>query len=59
MYNAFTWLLTGKDSAGTKGYTPKTNDSQGGEAETATHGLLGDAFDSDYTLLWHEITDAE
>ncbi len=34
-------------------------DSQGGEAETSTHGLLGDEFDSEYTLLWHEITDAE
>ena len=34
-------------------------DSQGGEAETATHGLLDDEFDSEYTMLWHEITDAE
>ncbi len=34
-------------------------DSQGGEAETATHGLLNDEFDSEYTMLWHEITDAE
>ena len=33
-------------------------DSQGGEAETADRGLL-DEFDSEYTMLWHEISDAD
>ena len=33
-------------------------DSQGGEAETAARAL-DDAFDADYTMLWHEITDAD
>lgn len=37
VFNAFTWLLTGKDSSGTKGYTPKTNDSQGGEVHNLDH----------------------
>ncbi|MBR5108895.1 MAG: transglutaminase domain-containing protein [Clostridia bacterium] len=34
-------------------------DSQGGEIETDAHGLLGDEFDTDYTMLWHEITSAD
>ena len=34
-------------------------DSQGGEIETADYGLLGDEFDTEYTMLWHEITDSE
>ncbi|MBQ7657021.1 MAG: transglutaminase domain-containing protein [Clostridia bacterium] len=33
-------------------------DSQSGEAETDDHGLTDDEFDTEYTMLWHEITDA-
>lgn len=35
--NAFSWLLTGKASTGSKGFTPKTNDSKGGELHNLDH----------------------
>lgn len=35
--NAFSWLLTGKSSTGSKGFTPKTNDSKGGELHNLDH----------------------
>lgn len=35
--NAVCWLLTGKDSENTKGYTPKTNDDVGGEVHNLEH----------------------
>ena len=35
--NAFAWLLTGKSSTGSKGFTPKTNDSKGGELHNLDH----------------------
>lgn len=34
-------------------------DSQSGEIETATHGMLRDELDTEYTMLWHELTDAD
>ena len=35
--NAFAWLLTGKSSTGSKGFTPKTNDNAGGEVHNLDH----------------------
>lgn len=35
--NAFAWLLTGKSSTGSKGFTPKTNDNTGGEVHNLDH----------------------
>lgn len=37
VYNAFTWLLTGKSSTDSKGFNPKTNDSDGGEVHNLDH----------------------
>ncbi|MCD7757327.1 MAG: AAA family ATPase, partial [Clostridiales bacterium] len=37
IYNAFSWLLTGKSGTGEKGYTPKTNDAAGGEVHNLDH----------------------
>lgn len=35
--NAYAWLLTGKSSTGSKGFTPKTNDNTGGEVHNLDH----------------------
>ena len=34
-------------------------DSQSGEVETAAYGLLRDELDTEYTMLWHTIDDAD
>ena len=39
IYNAFTWLLTGKSSTDSKGFTPKTNDREGGEVHNLDHSV--------------------